>query len=191
MSENYILKLKNINKSFGKQKVLSDFSCDFPKCGIVAIMGPSGCGKTTLLRIIADLEKYDSGSIEKKENISIAYVFQEARLFPAINVLQNVEYCCDDEEKARNLLQKVNLGDFIYYFPDELSGGMKQRVSFARALSVDADVILLDEAFKSQDEDTREMLYEIIRTEAQKSLIIMVTHDIEEANKLASFIINL
>lgn len=191
MNENYILKLKNINKSFGKQKVLSDFSYSFPEKGIVAVMGPSGCGKTTLLRIIAGLEKYDSGTIEKNEKVNIAYVFQEARLFPAISALKNVEICCDDEKKAKTLLEKVNLGEFADYLPEELSGGMKQRVSLARALSVDADIILLDEAFKSQDEDTRNMLYEIIRKFSENHLIIMVTHDIAEAEILSDMIINL
>ena len=89
------------------------------------------------------------------------------------------------------MLEKVGLKDFADYLPSELSGGMKQRVSLARALSVDADIILLDEAFKSQDEDTREKLYTIIREEAEKRLFIMVTHDIDEAKFLASDMINL
>ena len=191
MTENYILKLNNINKSFGKQKVLSDFSYSFPKKGIVAIMGPSGCGKTTLLRIIAGLEKQDSGTIEKSKNIKISYVFQEARLFPSVSALKNVECCCDDKDKAEMLLKKVNLGEFLDYLPEELSGGMKQRVSFARALSAEADIMLLDEAFKSQDEDTRNLLYEIIRQVAENHLIIMVTHDIAEAELLSNEILNL
>jgi len=191
MGEKYILKLNNISKSFDKKSVITDFSYSFPANGIVAIMGASGCGKTTLLRIITDLEKPNNGTIEKAPNTRISYVFQEDRLFPTISALKNVECCCDDTEKAKELLVKVNLGEFIDYLPAELSGGMKQRVAFARALSMDADIILLDEAFKSQDEHTRELLYEIIREEAKKHLIIMVTHDIDEAGNLNARIINL
>lgn len=191
MSENYILKLNNISKSFGKQTVLKDFSYTFPEKGIVAIMGPSGCGKTTLLRIIAGLEKLNAGTIEKSDNVTISYVFQEARLFPEISTLKNVECCCDNTEKAKKLLDKVMLSEFLNHLPAELSGGMQQRVSLARALSVDADIILLDEAFKSQDEAMRELLYDIIRDEAKKHLVIMVTHDLSESQNLASEIINL
>jgi len=154
-------------------------------------MGPSGCGKTTLLRIIAGLEKASSGTVEKSPETTVSYVFQEDRLFPTISALKNVECCCDDSAKAKELLKKVNLGEFLDYLPSELSGGMKQRVSIARALSVNADIMLLDEAFKSQDEDTRKMLYQIIREYAKKHLIIMVTHDIDEARELASEVINL
>ena len=191
MKKSCILKLENINKSFNRKPVITDFSYCFPPTGIIAIMGASGCGKTTLLRIIAGLEKQDSGNIEKAPETNIAYVFQENRLFPTLTAKQNIECCCDDSEKSEILLRKVGLEEFSSYLPSELSGGMKQRVSIARALSVDADVILLDEAFKSQDEDTRGKLYGIIREEAQSRLFIMVTHDIDEANALASDIINL
>lgn len=191
MSENYILKLSNIDKSFGKQKVISNFSYEFPANGVIAIMGPSGCGKTTLLRIIAGLEKHDSGIIDKNEDLRISYVFQEDRLFPSVSALENIECCCDNRKKAVELLQKVNLTEFADYLPAELSGGMKQRVSLARALSVDADIMLLDEAFKSQDEGTRMVLYKIVSEFAQKHLVIMVTHDIDEAEKMSSEIINL
>ncbi|MBQ8165327.1 MAG: ABC transporter ATP-binding protein [Clostridia bacterium] len=191
MQRKNILILKNICKSFNKKKVLSDFSYSFPSNGIIAIMGPSGCGKTTLLRIIAGLEKQDRGTIEKSSDTSISYAFQEDRLFPSISALKNVECCCDDSAKARELLEKVNLSEFCDYLPAELSGGMKQRVSLARALSVNADIILLDEAFKSQDKDTREMLYKVIKGESETRLIIMVTHDITEAENLASEIISL
>lgn len=191
MEKEYILKLNNISKSFGKHPVLKDFSYAFPKKGTIAIMGASGCGKTTLLRIIAGLEKASSGTVEKSTEATISYVFQEARLFPNISAQKNVECCCNDVEKAKKLLKEVGLGEFLDYLPAELSGGMKQRVSFARALSFDADIMLLDEAFKSQDETTREMLYGLIQEESKKHLIIMVTHDVSEAEKLASEIIKL
>lgn len=191
MDNNCILKLENINKSFNRKPVITNFSYCFPGTGVIAVMGPSGCGKTTLLRMIAGLEKHDSGSIEKASETSIAYVFQENRLFPTLTAKENIECCCDNSEKAEILLEKVGLKEFADYLPAELSGGMKQRVSIARALSVNADIVLLDEAFKSQDEETREKLYDIIRDEAEKRLFIMVTHDIDEANKLAFETINL
>ena len=191
MDKSYILKSEKISKSFNRKPVITDFSYCFPATGVIAIMGPSGCGKTTLLRMIAGLEKQDSGIIEKASDVKIAYVFQESRLFPSFTAKENIECCCDNSGKADILLEKVGLKDFADYLPSELSGGMKQRVSLARALSVDADIILLDEAFKSQDEDTREKLYTIIREEAEKRLFIMVTHDIDEAKFLASDMINL
>ncbi len=188
MEKEIVLSLKNIYKKFGKKQVLSDFSYDFPKTGIISIMGASGCGKTTLLRIISRLEKPSKGLVEKDENITVSYVFQEPRLFPQFTAIENVE-CSGKKELAEKYLAKVMLSEYKDYLPSELSGGMQQRVALARALSAEADILLMDEAFRSQDEKTAEKLYELIKEYSKKHLVICVTHDSNEARKLSDDIL--
>ena len=173
----------------------------------VCLVGPSGCGKSTLLRIIAGLEKYDSGQvILRGRSITEAgpdrtMVFQEGALFPWLNVIENVEFGLKSagiqKEKrkqiAMNYLEMVNLKDFANAYIHQLSGGMKQRVAIARALAMDPEILLMDEPFAALDAQTRDMLLVELQLIWQKTkkTILFVTHNIDESiilgNKVAVF----
>ena len=175
-----MLKITNLSKSFDKNVVINDLSVEFPEKGLVTVTGPSGKGKTTLLNIIADIIKADSGSIEGLRS-SLSYSFQDDRLFPWLSLKKNIEIVLDNAEEKEKIvsewLEKVELSDFADYLPEKISGGMKQRVSLARALAYPSEIVLLDEPFKGLDEDLHQRMYELVKTEAQNRLIIMVTHD--------------
>ena len=182
------MKLSNISKSYDNKKIIDSLSLELPKNGTVAVMGPSGYGKTTLLRIIAGLEKAHSGNItDKGERVS--YAFQEPRLFPWLSALDNVVLSCDDRDKALEWLSLVELGSDAAKLPHELSGGMEQRVSLARALAYDADLYILDEPFTGLDEGLKSRLYSLVKERAKKALVLIVTHDRNEAEALADEII--
>lgn len=152
----------------------------------VAIVGPSGCGKTTLLRIVAGLERPDSGTIKRFFN-RLGFVFQEDRLIPWYDVWRNLEFVCGDERKINRVLEQVGLLDFAHYKPRQLSGGMRQRLNLARALLVEPDLLLLDEPFRSLDTPTKMRLMDDLSRllESVKVSYILVTHDVREALRLA------
>lgn len=187
----FAITIDGVTKSFGKKVLFRDFTYHFPRTGIYAITGESGKGKTTLLRMIAGLDKKYSGEIEV--NGTVSFMFQEHRLFPALSALDNLlevsfEACTDkDRERASQLLSFLNLNDGEQAKrPDELSGGMKQRVSFARAILKDSDILLLDEPTKELDENLREKILEIIKSEARRRLVIIVSHNEDDLNELSA-----
>lgn len=189
--------LKNLTKSFGEFNAVDDLSLVIPKGSFFALLGPSGCGKTTLLKIIAGLLSADSGEVIinnsriTKPGPDRAFVFQDFALMPWASVIKNVAFGLElkginkseREDIAKKYISDVGLNGFENNFPHELSGGMKQRVGLARALSVNAEVLLMDEPFSAVDEQTRrklqEDLLELIKKE--KKTFIFVTHSIEEA----------
>jgi len=192
--------VKNINKSFhsnwGKVNALHEisFSCNHGE--FVSIVGASGCGKTTLLRIIAGLEKPDSGEVYfdgqkvQRPGSDRAVVFQEPRLFPWLTVEKNASFGVqgiksreEAEKNTTDALEMVGLINFRKAYPYELSGGMAQRVAIARALAVEPEVMLLDEPFSALDTQTRSKMQQELIDLWQKTgkTIILVTHDIEEA----------
>ena len=190
-----MLKIKNLTKSFDGRKIFDDFSIDLPHKGFIAICGPSGCGKTTLLRIIAGIERSDSGSIEfpiSKPTASMS--FQEARLLPGLTARENVNLVLGDQKAtlpiSEELLNKVGIIDTSLY-PEELSGGMKARVSIARALAIKADVYLFDEPFASLDSATADLCAEVIHKMTADALTVAVIHDVEFAKRIADRIIYL
>lgn len=172
---------------------------------IVALTGLSGCGKTTLLRIIMGLERASSGSVTVGDHLVTGcgydrgLVFQHAELFPWRTALQNVEFGLEvkgvprTERRriAREKLELVGLGGAMDRRPDQLSGGMKQRVGLARALSIEPDVLLMDEPFGALDAQTREGLQlEVLRIHRETGkTIIFVTHDLDEAVLLANRVV--
>jgi len=201
--------VKNISKSFlTKHKVthtLERVNMEIETGEFVCILGPSGCGKSTLLNIIAGLENASEGQIflndqeVKGPGPDRAMMFQESALFPWLRVLDNVEFGMKmtgvskeiRREKALKYLKMVHLTKFQNSFVHELSGGMKQRVALARALTLDSEVLLMDEPFAALDSQTKN----ILQTELQriwletKKTIIFVTHNVEEAVLLADRVV--
>ena len=181
------LKITNLTKSFGEKQIFTDFSYSFADKGLYLLVGKSGIGKTTLLRIISGLDKDFSGTVNFGRLKGISYCFQEHRLFPELNAIDNVILGAFNDKKQKNreqaeaALKKLGFSEKdILLYPSELSGGMKQRVAFTRAILHEADVLLLDEPTKELDLQMTEILKEIILNESKKRLVIMVSHKSED-----------
>ena len=181
-----VVELKNISKSYGDNKVFSDFNCSFEYGKTYCIMGKSGCGKTTLLNIILGLVKPDSGDISGVPE-KVSAVFQEDRLCEDITAYANVFAAApkgvkrDDIERC---LSELGLGESIYKPTKELSGGMKRRVAIARALIAEGDIYIFDEPFKGLDGETREMTMKVVSEYTKGKTLVFSTHDVTEANAL-------
>lgn len=172
-----MIRIEDLSVSYGKQKVIDRLSVTFDENTFYGITGASGIGKTTVLGAIAGLVKYEGNIITSDKRIG--YIFQEPRLFPWMTALENVECVCDDREKAKFFLDLL-LPDAQNKYPDELSGGMKQRVSIARALAYDCDILLLDEPFKGLDEQTKTATVNTVLAHLRTKTAIMVSHSGEE-----------
>ena len=175
-----VLKINNLSKSFADRVILDNFSYSFSENGIYLITGESGIGKTTLLRIIAGLDKDFVGEIENGGFENVSFMFQEYRLFPTLNAVKNAasSYGKLKYSEAEEMLTRLGFkADDLTKKPRELSGGMKQRVSFVRAMLKDSPIILLDEPTKELDPHTADIMLDIIREESERRLIIAVTHD--------------
>jgi NitT/TauT family transport system ATP-binding protein len=197
MEKPIAVSVQNISKNYEDVEALKNMSLNFPKGELTSLLGPSGCGKTTLLKIIAGLLEPSSGSVAVNgrkvtgPGVDRAFVFQDFALMPWASVLQNVSFGLEmrgmnkneRESIAQNYIEEVGLQGFEKSFPHELSGGMRQRVGLARALAVDADVLLMDEPFSAVDEQTRRKFQEdLLQLVANKNkTFIFVTHSIEEA----------
>ena len=191
----------------GPVRALSDVNLDVRKGDFVSFIGPSGCGKTTFLRVIADLEKSTSGEIsingmtpeQARKARAYGYVFQAPALYPWRSVRRNLMLPLEimgvpreeRETRAKQYLDMVGLKDFANKFPWQLSGGMQQRVSIARALSFEPKLLLMDEPFGALDEITRDHLNEqLLRLwEHTQKTVIFVTHSIPEAVFLSSRVV--
>ena len=185
-----MISIKNLSLSFGENKVIDNFSLEIGE-GITALLGPSGCGKTTLLNAIAELVNYD-GAIDKGQ-AKCSMVFNEPRLLPWYNALRNVRVVDNSmtNEEAMKLLKAVEADSFAEKMPSQLSAGMAQRVSIARALAYKADILLMDEPFKAVDSALKEKLMKGVTAEFKGKAIVFVTHDISEAELIADRIITL
>ncbi|MEG0546686.1 MAG: ATP-binding cassette domain-containing protein [Oscillospiraceae bacterium] len=179
------IKIENLNKSYKEKIVIKNFSLTLKIDKTIAVMGESGCGKTTLLRLIAGIEKPDSGKITKPPT-KISFMFQEDRLLPWLNAFENVKLV-GSEDTAKKYLSLLGLENDFNTKPNELSGGMQRRVALARALSFNSDLIILDEPFKGIDESLKDKLIEVIKSE--KRDIILVTHNKSDAKKLTDNIL--
>ncbi|MBP5184549.1 MAG: ABC transporter ATP-binding protein [Lachnospiraceae bacterium] len=171
-------------KRFGEKEVFEDLVFTLPKAGIYAVTGASGRGKTTLLNMIAGIDKDYKGSVAAEGSIS--YVFQEDRLLPWLNALENVTFVCRDSKKAADMLKRLGLEKEITSRISELSGGMKRRVAIARALAADYDILLLDEPFSSVDEGMKQRIMDTVKELTAGKLVILVTHDAREAEYLGA-----
>ena len=181
--------------SFDGKTVLSDFSLKVEKGEIVALMGESGIGKSTLLNLAAGLLHPQKGSI-KNHSTKISYAFQEPRLFPWMTALENVNAVLsgkgDTLPTAQKALDFVYLGKDGQLYPNELSGGMKTRVSIARAIAYDGDLYLLDEPFSALDAELREKILLSLRNHLKErgATALFVTHQHEEAERFADRIVS-
>jgi NitT/TauT family transport system ATP-binding protein len=197
LEQDIAVSVQGVSKNYGAVEALKNMSLDFPRGQLTSLLGPSGCGKTTLLKIIAGLLKSDTGKIIVNgkpvtgPGPNRAFVFQDFALLPWASVMRNVAFGLElrgvakseREDKAAKYINDVGLAGFEGAYPHELSGGMRQRVGLARALSVDANVLLLDEPFSAVDEQTRRKFQEdlLALVANENKTFIFVTHSIEEA----------
>ena len=204
-----MLELKNISKKFKDRQILSDFNLTVEKNKILAIVGPSGGGKTTLLRMLAGLEKIDSGEIiyngeslpidELEKRNLLGFVFQDFQLFPHLTVLENLVLSPiktmsmeknNAEKKAIELLEKLGLEKQVNNYPASLSGGQKQRVALARAMMIEPKIIGYDEPTSALDPELRLEVERLILKNRELGITqIVVTHDLQFAENIADSIL--
>ena len=204
------LKLKNINLTFGKEKILDGLNLSINKGQFIAITGVSGSGKTSLLRIICGLEKPNDGEVHLDNNIllndkisiptekrNIGLVIQEKVLFPHLNVKKNIEFGIstknNKQDISKDMMEKLNILDLAKKYPNELSGGESQRVALGRSIVMKPKVLMFDEPFTGLDKELKIKIYPIIKSILLKNEItaIMVTHDLNEVKALADQCYNL
>ncbi len=190
----------------GVVKTLNSVSLDVHKGELLCLIGPSGCGKSTLLNIIGGLASPTAGEVRVNGHPvrgpvpkEIAYVFQENTLFPWNTILDNITVAlefqgvpvAERQNRAREAIEAVGLAEFANNYPHQLSGGMKQRASLARALSLQTDILLMDEPFAALDEQTRTYLGEELSVllAATNKTIVLVTHSLSEAVFLADRVV--
>ncbi len=177
------LKIKALSKSFGEKMIFDNFSLNLPDTGAFALVGESGIGKTTLLRMISGLDSNFSGDISGGGIKNTSFAFQEYRLFPTLSALDNIIFAnydkrtAENEKEAKDILKSIGFdNNDMFLFPAELSGGMKQRVSIARAIIRNAPILLLDEPTKELDEENAKKVLDILKRETSSRLVIIVTH---------------
>jgi NitT/TauT family transport system ATP-binding protein len=202
------VRIKNVSHQFGEAgetqyvRALLDTSLDIVRGELICLIGPSGCGKSTLLNIVGGLLAPTSGAVDVGGKAvrgplphDIAFVFQENALFPWNTIEENVRLGmlfqgvpkAAHGPRARKSLEAVGLAEFIHHYPGQLSGGMRQRAALARALSLETDILLMDEPFGALDEQTRMILGEdlsVLLARTEKT-IVFVTHSLGEAVFLA------
>lgn len=191
-----MLEFRNVSFSYENKQVLDRFSFELADGEIMALMGPSGCGKTTALRLAAGLERPNCGVILSSHE-KISYAFQEPRLLPWLTVEQNLRAVLTDEtadqKRINETLSLMGLDGCARLYPNELSGGMKSRVSLARSLLYGGDLYLFDEPFAALDETLRLSLCTLLREQLKNSgaSAIFVTHQSADAAAMADRIFNM
>ncbi|SOE06664.1 ABC transporter ATP-binding protein [Streptomyces sp. Ag109_G2-15] len=184
--------VEKVVRQFGDRVVLDDLDLTIADEELVVLLGPSGCGKSTLLRLLAGLDRPDGGRVEVPAKRAI--VFQADRLLPWQRVLRNVTlglHGPDADQRALDVLAEVGLSGREKAWPKELSGGEAQRVSLARALVSEPELVLLDEPFAALDAITRLRMHDLVRALRSKhhAAMLLVTHDVDEAIALADRIV--
>ncbi|MBO0461181.1 amino acid ABC transporter ATP-binding protein [Enterococcus sp. DIV1298c] len=205
-----MIELKNISKSFGDKQVIKDFNLVIPEGQTLAIGGPSGGGKTTMLRILAGLEKADSGEFFldgskfdpfelKTEEQVVGVVFQDFQLFPHLSIFDNITLAPkmvlkqskeEYTKKAEELADSLGIRDLLGNYPYQLSGGQKQRVAIARALAMNPRVLAYDEPTSALDPELRQQVEKLILTLKEEGVTqIIVTHDLVFAENVGDQLI--
>lgn len=207
-----MIRIKQVNKSFGNVQVLKDIDLEVPQSHVYALIGPSGAGKSTLIRSINALEAIQGGEIivdgisvhDKKTNINqlrseIGFVFQSFNLYPHLTAVENVAIAPiqvknvpkeQAEEKARALLTSLGLGEKFGSYPTQLSGGQQQRVAIARALAMDPKVMLFDEPTSALDPEMIKEVLDAIRKLASTGMtMVVVTHEMGFAREICNQIV--
>ena len=207
-----MLIVKNLEKSFGKTKVLKDINLEINEKERVVIIGPSGCGKSTLLRCINQIEKPTKGKVlfkgipldDKKTDINkirikMGMVFQQFNLFPHLKVIDNIILAPvklklmsqeDAIKKGKMLLDKIGLAEKLNNYPKELSGGQQQRVAIIRALMLDPDLLLFDEPTSALDPEMKQEVLELMKNLGASGLtMIVVTHEMQFVKEFATRVI--
>lgn len=183
------IKINNLSKKYGDKKIFENLSAELNTDGVLIIRGKSGFGKTTLIRMIAGLEKPDSGEIIKP-GCNISFMFQEDRLIPFVSVLKNLT-AVSDKKTAVKYLEMLGLENELDSPPSSLSGGMQRRVSLARALCFDSKLVILDEPFKGLDEKLKADICTLIKKESKSRDFIIVSHDTKDSELLGGKVIDL
>jgi NitT/TauT family transport system ATP-binding protein len=202
------IRIDRLTKSFGeaeaKTQALADFTLTVAEGEFICVVGPSGCGKTTVLRIVAGLEKPTSGTVDIRPSVDAnrpqnAMVFQEHGLFPWMTVEDNVAYSLEmrgvgkreRRERVAFFLDMIGLTRFRRHYPQQLSGGMRQRVSLARALMADPEILLMDEPFAALDAQNKLILQDELLSiwEGSQKTVLFITHAIDEAIALGDRIV--
>lgn len=198
MNNNFIAKIQNLDLNYKGKKLFENLNFDILENTSSALIGSSGVGKSTLLRCIANLENENitNGQIILKKDTNIAWLSQENSLYPWLSILDNVqlynhlkgEKTKQTLEKAKELLEQVNMSKHLDKKTYELSGGQKQRVALARTLMSDANLILMDEPFSALDAITKIQLQDLTCQLLKNKTVVLVTHDPQEAIKLTNHI---
>lgn len=194
------IRLSHVSKSFGDKTVLDDMSVTFKGGRITAMMAPSGKGKTTIARLVAGLERPDSGSVTiLPPDRTISYLFQEDRLLPWLNVFDNMAVALKNQNIGpgqataliHDMADKLEISEALYKLPLQLSGGMKHRVAIGRAFLRNADIIILDEPFRGLDEELKLRLTKRFKPYLSARTSILITHDNENVRNFADAIVTL
>jgi len=185
-----IIRIENINKRYDDNVIFENFKIDFYENKINCILGKSGCGKTTLLNIISGVIQNDTKDFKGIENVGISYIFQDDRLIDWLTVEDNIKLVIKkhyNEKEMNELCDKylklVGIYEYKNYYPQRLSGGIRQRVNIARAFIYPSKIIIMDEPFKSIDIKNKIIIMDNFKEILQKDnrTVLFVTHDIEEA----------
>lgn len=187
------IEIKSICKSFGENKIFDHFSAEIPDGKITGICGPSGIGKTTLLRMLAGLEKPDSGEIKGLPEEGVSYVFQDNRLLPWMTVRENIAFVLNTEEESDQIdevLRLVSMSEAANQSASTLSGGQMKRVAFARAFCKKRRLLLMDEPFTGLDAELKQQIMRdfmcLWQHEKPGRTVVLVSHELEEIELLCS-----
>lgn len=185
-----LISIRDINKRFNEKVLFKDFNIDFHKNKVNCIIGKSGCGKSTLLNIISGIIPNDHEDFETIEKYGVSYIFQDDRLIDWLTVGENITLVVKklynkkmSDELCEKYLDSVGIKEYKNYYPQMLSGGIRQRVNMARAFIYPSQIIIMDEPFKSIDVINKEIIISNLKTmlEKEERTVLFVTHDIDEA----------
>ena len=184
------IEIKNLSKAYNNEIVFERFNLTLKNSKVNCIVGKSGCGKSTLLNMLAGILKFDDGEISGISKNEVSYIFQEDRLVEWLTVEENLIFALKKyydklklKEKIKSILSLLGLEDVKNKYPEELSGGMKQRVNIARAFGKPSKIILMDEPFKSLDYTLKYKIIDEFKNIMlnESRIVVLVTHDVNEA----------